>query len=240
MGEVLVAGVDGCPRGWVVVLHRPERGAQTAQVEPAFPDVLAVCAGEGVTVIGVDMPIGLLEDAVPGGRACDRAARAALRGRASCVFSPPVRAVLGVASYAEALAAQRGADGTRPGFSLQAFHLRAKLDEVDRCLRDGAHVGRVFEVHPELAFATLHGAPLDGKKTARGREQRRAALLRNGFADPEALVHACRGRGARRDDVLDACAAAWSAARIACGRATALPEGEPERDRFGLAMQIFY
>ncbi len=238
MRELLVAGVDGCPGGWVVVRHSPDRRAQDVLVAPTFDDVLAACTD--AAVVGVDMPIGLLETAAPGGRPCDRAARAALPGRASCVFSPPVRAVLGLERYADALAAQRGGDPARPGFSLQAFHLRAKLAEVDNALRGGDHAGRVYEVHPELAFVTLHGGPLGTKKSRTGAAQRVALLRDNGFADPEALVRACRGEGARRDDVLDACAAAWSAGRIATGRAAALPAGEPERDRFGLAMQIYY
>lgn len=43
--------------------------------------------------------------------------------------------------------------------------------------------------------------------------------------------------GARRDDFFDACAAAWSAARIAAGEAVVLPS-VPEFDEFGLPMRI--
>ena len=45
--------------------------------------------------------------------------------------------------------------------------------------------------------------------------------------------------GAEPDDLLDACAACWSARRIAEGRAESLPR-EPHSDARGLRMQIWY
>jgi predicted RNase H-like nuclease len=46
-------------------------------------------------------------------------------------------------------------------------------------------------------------------------------------------------RGAAADDVLDAHAVCWSAARIACGRAVRLPS-RPVQDGNGLPMTIWY
>ncbi|HEX5813965.1 MAG TPA: DUF429 domain-containing protein, partial [Methylomirabilota bacterium] len=97
----LVAGADGCRAGWVVVLANGSAAA--VAVVPRFADVLAAAAD--ARVIGVDMPIGLLERAAPGGRECDRLARRLLGHRGCCVFTPPVRAALGATVYARALAA---------------------------------------------------------------------------------------------------------------------------------------
>ena len=88
---------------------------------------------------------------------------------------------------------------------------------------------RVVEVHPELALRRLAGdvgfAP---KKTARGAGQRIAALAR--WLDVDAML-ADLPAGARLDDVLDALAAAWSAARWARGVAEVLGPEVGERER---------
>ena len=55
-------------------------------------------------IIAIDMPMGFLEQAEPGGRACEREARKLLKGKASSVFAVPVRAVLASPTYADALA----------------------------------------------------------------------------------------------------------------------------------------
>jgi predicted RNase H-like nuclease len=114
-----VAGVDGCPGGWIVVLASMSAGThQPVQMSSSlcmtFEEVLAL--PERPLSIAVDMPIGLLERAAPGGRACDREARALLgRPRASSVFSPPTRKAL-VARRYEEVAALNGA-----GMSKEAF-----------------------------------------------------------------------------------------------------------------------
>src|SRR5262245_52012138 len=89
------AGVDGWRGGWLVVLaaaatpaNRPLR--MSTRLCAAFEQVLAL--PERPLSVAVDMPIGLLDRAAPGGRGCDRDARSALgRPRASSVFSPPTR-----------------------------------------------------------------------------------------------------------------------------------------------------
>jgi predicted RNase H-like nuclease len=67
-----VAGVDGCPAGWMVVFARVnEEGSAELRlcVLPRFADIL--CADEAPAVIAVDIPIGLPAQA----RRCGRAAR---------------------------------------------------------------------------------------------------------------------------------------------------------------------
>jgi predicted RNase H-like nuclease len=78
-----------------------------------------------------------------------------------------------------------------------------------------------MEVHPELSFAVMAGAPIvAGKKTEEGRAARLAALAAVGLASPSVLS----GSGYAADDVLDACAAAWSAARRTAGEARPRPD----------------
>jgi predicted RNase H-like nuclease len=94
-----IAGVDGCRQGWVVV-ERDAAGAVGVRVEV---DIGSVLCDQGLAVVAIDIPIGLLDAAEPGGRECDRQARTLLgAGRASSVFSPPVRSVLSASGYEDA------------------------------------------------------------------------------------------------------------------------------------------
>jgi predicted RNase H-like nuclease len=207
-------------------------------VVPTFRDVLD--AADDAAVIGVDMPIGLLDRAVPGGRECDRLARRLLGRRGCCVFTPPVRGALRVASYRRALAANRASSAARLGISIECFYLFAKLREVDAALTaEPALARRVTEVHPELAFREMAGAPagLPPKRSDAGRT-RRLALLARHFAGVRAAARR-PPRGARADDVIDAHAVCWSAARIARRRAIRL-SGSPTHDSQGLPMAIWY
>jgi predicted RNase H-like nuclease len=91
----------------------------------------------------------------------------------------------------------------------------------------------LYEVHLELAFCVLAGAPLaHSKHTAAGRERRREVLSRAGIALP-------RIPRAPVTDTLDAAAVACSAWRIATGRAVVIP-ARPQRDDRGLPIAIRY
>jgi predicted RNase H-like nuclease len=212
--------------------------ATVVRVVRRFTDVLHA-AGEAA-VLGVDMPIGLLDRAVPGGRDCDRRARRLLGRRACCVFTPPVRSALRAATYARALAVNRRSSASRLGISIECFGLFAKLREVDTALRRRpALARRVREVHPELAFREMARAPagLPSKRSSIGRAER-LALLERRFPDVRAAV-ARPPRGAAADDVIDAHAVCWSAARIAARRAVCL-SSRPGHDTCGLPMAIWY
>jgi threonine dehydratase len=232
----LVAGADGCRAGWVVVLF--DGSEPTVRVVPHFVDVLHTAAD--ATVLGVDMPIGLLDRAVPGGRDCDRRARLLLGRRACCVFTPPVRSALRAAKYAHALALNRRSSAARLGISIECFGLFAKLREVDAALRRRPMLARrVREVHPELAFREMAHAPagLPPKRSSVGRAER-LALLERRFPNVRAAA-AAPPRGAAADDVIDAHAVCWSAARIAARRGVCLP-ARPCHDARGLPMAIWY
>jgi predicted RNase H-like nuclease len=214
---VLVAGVDGCRGGWVVV-HDGR-----AMVHRDFADVLGGLPGDAV--IAVDTPIGLADRHEPGGREVDRAARARLGAKRNSVFSPPPRGVLGARTLAEAR--RRGGRLT-----IQTLNLLPRIEDVDRVVTSQLQA-RVFEVHPELSFAAMNGGQpvLAPKRSPAGWRQRRALLARAGVRVPE------RSPGSAPDDLLDACALAWSARRIADGTASRIPDA-PACDARGLRMEL--
>jgi len=91
-------------------------------------------------------------------------------------------------------------------------------------------------VHPETSFAVLRGAPcVFSKRTPEGRVERIDAL-RDAFPRIDALL-AAAPRGARPDDMLDACAAAWTARRMARGTAVVLGDLDA-RDALGFRLTI--
>ena len=180
--------------------------------------------------LGVDIPVGLADD---GPRQADLLARARLGRRRSSLFLTPVRQALELPDYADAVALNRARTGQ--GLSRQAFGLRSKVLEVDAFVRSGGR--RVHEVHPELSFATLAGAPLvHGKKTWSGAVARCRLLAAAGIV-LDADLGPLPGR-AGVDDVLDAGAAAWTALRIRDGTAESLPD-PPELLPEGIAAAIW-
>lgn len=207
---MLVVGVDGYRRGWVAVALLDGRFVD-ASVHPAIEDVAR--AFGAAAVIAVDIPIGVPEK---GSRVADRAARAFLGRRASSVFATPTRAALEARDYAAARA-------VAPSTSSQAYALRRKIVEVGAL---AVADGRLHEVHPEVSFRALAETLLPPKKTWNGLHVRRAALAHAGVELPDELPAA---GVAAPDDVLDAAVAAWSAARIASGRAETLPAGDADR-----------
>ena len=208
-----VLGVDGWRGAWVGALLDGRRVRLLS-----LPDVTAVLAVPDVDVIGIDMPIGLSEDGV---RACDVAARKLLAAAGSSVFPTPVRAVLATDDYAEARKLSRAATDPPRAPSAQAFQLVRSIRALDDALGDPP-TGRVVEVHPELAFRRGLGGVTDRKGTARGTVQRLRAL--HAVMDVEdALADA--PTGVPMVDALDACAAAWSAQRIAAGRGECVGDG---------------
>ena len=235
-GGMRVTGLDACRRGWVAVsLDGAERAGVAARLQVEAVRVHQTLAGalDGTEarVVGIDMPLGLLES---GWREADRAARGLLGPRRSSVFAIPPRAVWEQASYQAA--SQRCRELTGQGLSIQAWGLRARLLEADRYRGSCPHP--LYEVHPELAFRAMAGAPLEhSKHTPQGRELRCDLLSRAGIALPPP-PRASSPR-APVTDTLDAAAVAWSAWRIATGRAVVIP-ARPQRDELGLPIAIRY
>jgi len=212
-----VLGVDACPAGWVGVVIDPQRRASVFVAPDITGLVDLVRERYDVPVVAVDIPIGLPD---AGGRKADAEARRALVGKASSVFSTPVRAAVEAATYEEARAANLAATGGRTSVSAQAYALREKVLQVDAWVR-GRPGARVIEVHPEVSFARMAGAPLLArKKDADGVRARREALAAHGIVAPAWF----RGAGFGEDDLLDACAVAWTAVRHVLGVSESYPE----------------
>jgi predicted RNase H-like nuclease len=208
------------------------------------PDFRAVLAlAEEPAVIAVDMPIGLLSVATPGGRSCEILARRILGARSSSVFSAPTRAALVAfragTGYQATSTANRGGVASAPGISRQTFAILPKIDEVDLALV-AATQSTVREVHPELSFAEANGGTpiMHSKKTAAGRTARAALLNRLGFVSPLQLLGTKLPKDVKADDLLDACIACWTAERAASGSAVVIPSSPPTDVR-GLRMELW-
>ena len=207
-----VLGVDACKKGWIGLSDdlRGYFGRTIAAVVQAAEE-------DGVVdVVAIDIPIGLPNH---GARQADVLARKLVGRRSSSVFSTPVRAALAASTHARATAISLEATGK--GISQQAYALGAKILEVDVWAQTES--GRqVVEVHPEVSFATIANAPLmHPKSTWAGVEERRSLLMEEGVSVPVDLGLA--GEMAAVDDVLDAAAASWTAARVARRLAVSYP-----------------
>jgi predicted RNase H-like nuclease len=228
-----VMGVDGCPGGWIAVIWG---AAPTHRLVSRFSDLLDVEAA----VIAVDMPIGLPESH---GRAPEREVRRRLGERQSSVFAVPARPAVMCEDYREACAINLQHSDPPRKIAKQSFHLFPKIREIDAMITPGLQ-SRVFEVHPELAFWAMNGEyPLPLPKKVKGRPDpagqalRRDLLRRAGFPLHHLPEAAYRQRDVGADDLIDACACAWSARRILEGRSLRFP-ADPPRDARGLRMEI--
>ena len=236
--RTFVAGIDGCRNGWVVVLLELNGNGGVAGESwrrlGSFGDVINL--PERPRFAAIDIPIGLPSAAVPGGRTCDREARQLLGSRRASVFSPPARSVLGAGSYKEAVRLNRASSRHAIGMSRQVYNLLPKLRDVHQSMTPELQL-RIREVHPELSFTEMNeGAPIeDSKHSPAGKELRRELLEKRFTKVGDALK---LGSAAVASDLLDAYAAAWSAWRMARGKARRIPD-ELQLDSQGLRMGIW-
>ena len=229
----VVMGVDGCPAGWLCFRLDACSRQTEVKVFSRFTDVIG--ENRKIKAIAVDIPIGLPDS---GPRVCDLEARRLLqKPRSSSVFPPPVRSALIANNYRQACARNRRACGK--GLTIQTYTILKKIREVDDVITR-ENQSWIHEVHPELCFWALNTtkAMRYSKRKAKGREERQKLLLacyptiKNHIME---LDHA----EARVDDLLDAAIAAWTAERIAKGKAGRIPEN-PVVDRNGLRMEMWY
>jgi predicted RNase H-like nuclease len=228
MSDERVLGVDACQAGWVgLTLHGDETQGFLASTISNLVDHAA--ADGPLDAVAIDIPIGLPDE---GRRQADVLARAAVGPRRSSVFMTPVRSALLAPHHTAAVAINRELAGE--GVSQQAFGLRTKLLQVERWVTETDH--QVVEVHPEVSFAFLAGAPLtDRKLTWAGAQHRKRLLATAGIR----LSGDLGGAGAAGvDDVLDAAIAAWTARRLARGLAISMPD-PPEKFSDGLSCAIW-
>lgn len=228
-----VIGVDGCPGGWIAVRWGKTISHHLCR---SFAEVVAMEAA----VIAVDMPIGFPQGS---GRAAEREVRARLGDRQSSVFSVPSRAAVMCVDYREACAANLASSYPPKKVSKQIFHIFPKMREIDVVITPELQA-RIVEVHPELAFWAMNGAaplPLPkkvkGQPNAPGLELRKALLAKAGFPLLDVPAPGYRRSDVGADDLIDACACAWSARRILNGRHVSFP-ADPPLDARGLRMAI--
>jgi predicted RNase H-like nuclease len=153
------------------------------------------------------------------------------------VFSPPSRAALEFAEYGKACEMNWGLTGRK--ISKQAFGIAPKIREVAGAMCPALE-SRVFEAHPEAAFAVVAERAMRHRKSTREGRAERWAVLRRILGDlpaSPALPDSLRGY-CHIEDYADALVCAWTAARIAAGKAVSMPE-EPPRDANGLRMAIW-
>lgn len=235
----MICGVDGCPAGWLAVWRDHSDHAPKTAV---FFDVRSLIEAFPKTAIfAIDMPIGLPDFVTGGGRGPEKLVRPFLGERQSSVFSVPSRAAVyaehgpfsGQVDMIEAhkrasLVALATSDPPRK-ISIQSFNIFPKIREIDTLLREqSALTDRVFESHPEFAFAVLNGkAPMKlpkkikGKVNPAGMEERKELLASLGL--PREFLDQKPPKGAAADDFLDACAMLLIAGRISRGEAQPHP-----------------
>jgi predicted RNase H-like nuclease len=205
----VVAGVDGCKHGWVAVVlvdGRFREARLLEGVESGFAELA------DVSRIAIDVPIGF------GPRAADGLARALVGG--SSVFTIPER------ERFELPFAEGG------GISAQAYALGERIAHVTALAADDP---RFREVHPELCFTAMNGMKRlkFRKKSAGGAFERLGLLRRHGINVDSGTLGAAAS--VPLDDLLDAAACAWTAARR---DAVALPDPPERRD--GVQAAIWY
>lgn len=229
---MFVLGVDGCRAepGWVAFKVDVVSRATSVELIHDLPLKLKTRPSDWAR-LAIDIPVGLLD----GSRNCDIEARKRLgRKRGTSVFAAPCRAALGIEGHLAMSAMNKAKTGR--GLSLQAYGIAHKIKQVDDAITPVSQEW-AFEVHPEVCFWALAGHPIEpNKKTEKGRDER-LKFLRPEF--PRIDDHLLKDRqGAGKDDLLDACVAAWTALRHYNKKATCVCE--PQHDERGLEACIRY
>jgi predicted RNase H-like nuclease len=223
----LVAGVIPCRGGWLVASAKLA-GVTIAPEDPRILEGFTAVLDDkpSFTVIALHAPVGFLEKAEPGGRRCDREARALLGPRRGA-------AVRSAPSW-EAFAAQ--ASGQTGGLDAVTAKLLPRYGEVAAEMA-GYRQRTIFEAHPELSFYQLNDdRPLRySKRFATGRQERRELLLSR-ISGIDRILDA-EIRGATAAHLLDAAACLWTARRTIARAATRMP-ADAEWDSQGLRMEF--
>lgn len=225
----LIAGVEPCPGGWLVVGAR----LQGITAFPTEPEVFASFADildyrPAFDVIAIHSHLSFPEEDTPGGRTCDRLARELLGWpRSGAITSPPSRHLLTTGDLD-----QRARRGLSP-ITAQMLRRYAEVAQEMQPYRQR----QVFEVHPELSFYQLNDdRPMQyAKETPNGVKERRQ-LVEARIPGVEAVLEA-QLEGVELRHLLDATADMVTARRIAARAVERLPE-DPEWDEQGVRMEL--
>jgi predicted RNase H-like nuclease len=224
--KAMLAGIDGYKNGWVAAIEL--RPGET--VVRAYPNFRSILGDGSITLVVIDIPIGLLDR---GARTCDVEARRLLgRARGSSVFPSPIRTMLDADTWDEACRRRVQQEGKK--CSKQVAGILPKIREVDEGMTPAAQ-DRVREGHPELCFTMMNqGKPMGfNKRTKQGQEERVTLLLHH-FPDLHMQLRRVSGASV---DLLDAYACLWTTRRVLQGTAISLT-ADTEVDRKGLKAEI--
>jgi predicted RNase H-like nuclease len=99
---------------------------------------------------------------------------------------------------------------------------------------------RVIEVHPEVCFYEMNNRkPLQYRKITRpGFEERKSLLAHGIFPLDDGWLKKYPKTQVASDDILDACAACWTAERYLKGNAICI-QANPPTDSRGLRMEMW-
>jgi predicted RNase H-like nuclease len=227
----VLAGVEPCPGGWLVVpgnIQGITMAPQPAFVVATMADVLDY--RPTFTVVALHAPVGL-PDKPDDRRACDVAARRVLgRRRGAAVLAPPRAALL-----ARTLTEAQEAD---PTMDIVRWRLLPKAMEAVTDVQSWRQ-RTVWEVNPELAFLQMNeGIPLRSPKRSQFGRRERRALLDDKLPGIDRVMQQ-RGPEVRESRLLDAAADLWTARRILARAITRLAD-PPEWDADGVRMDIVY
>jgi predicted RNase H-like nuclease len=177
------------------------------------------------SVIALNAPVGYVDESRPGGRTCDRLARALLGRRGSTVHNAPTRASL----EEDTVPADDRLDAVTNVLLRRYREVAAEMAPYRQ--------RTVYEVHPELSFYQINSdTPLRwSKKTEAGFEER-SNLVKKRIPGSERILDV------EIDDVpmahlLDVAAMLWTARRIFARAGTRIPT-DPEWDERGLRMEL--
>ena len=228
-----IAGVDGCRNGWIAVTAEPETLAKAqAKIFKCFAELISQLSPQ--MLIAIDIPIGLPERAIGGGREPDWVARAFLGPRRVSLFPVPSRGVVDAYEQGYETVCKIAEDTSDPPKrpSRQVFDIFPRIREVDAILqKNPALRACVFEVHPEVSFKVMNFKvmnnyePLPSKRFMPGMQLRRELLTKEGFLP--SFLDQSPPDGAGWDDFYDACACAWGARRILYKEARIFPSNPP-------------
>ncbi len=197
-----VAGVDGCPAGWLMITY--DSGTFYHQIYSGFKKLLST--NHTVDRILVDMPIGLASPGYP--RTIDQKLRWQLPGRGSTVFNVPVRDAIYASQFDEARHINKQMTGK--SLSIQSLYLMEKIKQIDTYLINTPKKAlKIYESHPELCFKSLNnGKTLLSKKSSIEGQRQRLRILGNYESSIKDLyqniLSSTTRKRVRRDDIIDA------------------------------------
>jgi predicted RNase H-like nuclease len=233
-----IAGVDGCPGGWLCIVLETDTGTFRVSLFRLATELLA--HDPFIQVMAIDMPIGLASN---GRRRCDELARNLLGNRQVCVQNAPIRPALYAPSRLAASAVTQAMVNRQVGSNEWALY--PKIINLDLAITP-LHQRWCFEIHPEVSFyGWNNGVPIQDEKDSDLGRQAREALIDAAWPNARMdLLGSVQQQGINRehyslDDLNDAFAAVWTARKILQGQAQRIPEAQ-EIDARGLRMEMWY